>query len=324
MKRLFAILLLFVFTPCVYGEIIYFANGSKYVGDVSNGLMNGQGTVTYTDGAKYVGEWKDNKAHGLGTYTHANGAKYVGEWKDDGVWEGVSYSASGEVEETASNGKWCGSCKPTARQLAIVREINEESKRAPKTQPATTTPNLGGTGTGFVINRNHVVTAHHVVDECREVTVTHSHTNYPTRVIARDSHNDLGLLRLQGSISGTAKLRSGRSIRLGENIATYGYPMVGTLANSASTSEGVINALAGFGNDSRFFRYDASTQPGNSGGPLLDLSGNVVGVISHRFKKETGVNFAIKSNIVENFLNSEGISFDKSESLQRLGLADNR
>jgi hypothetical protein len=99
--------------------------GSKYVGEFKDNKQHGHGTYTWASGSKYVGEFKDNKQHGQGTYTWASGNKYVGGWKDGAPSEGVYYSASGKVQGTYSNGKGCKGCKPTARQLAIVREINQ-------------------------------------------------------------------------------------------------------------------------------------------------------------------------------------------------------
>ena len=69
--------------PSAYGETMTFDDGSKYVGDVSNGFP-----------------------HGQGTYTWADGSKYVGELKDDGPWNGIQYYADGTVAGTFSNGEW--------------------------------------------------------------------------------------------------------------------------------------------------------------------------------------------------------------------------
>jgi len=89
--------------------------------------------------------------------------------------------------------------------------------------------------------------------------------------------------------------------------------------------------LSGAGNDSTVLQFDAPTQPGNSGGPLLDSSGNVVGVaikiLSKKYADATGhiaqnVNFAVKSNIVENFLQSNKIPFQTADSTEKLELPD--
>ena len=69
------------------GELGYFENGDedkdrKYVGEIENGLPNGQGTYTWSDGRKCVGEYKDGKPNGQGIFTDPNGTMYVGKYKD--------------------------------------------------------------------------------------------------------------------------------------------------------------------------------------------------------------------------------------------------
>ena len=75
----------------------------------------------------------------------------------------------------------------------------EEPKPEPKPEPLP--PKLIGTGTGFVIDKDYIVTADHVDDGCNEVTVRHKHKEYWTDVVARDPSNDLGLLRLEEQFS---------------------------------------------------------------------------------------------------------------------------
>ena len=391
-----------------HGQGIYTsASGDQYVGEFRNNDFNGQGTLTWGkgqwEGDKYVGGFKDDKQHGQGTYTSANGDKYVGENRDNDSWEGIQYSVSGQVLGTYSNGKWCEGCKPTARQLAIVDEIEsgqiatiQTTQQKPtltiKSNPAyasvyidnaykSTTPlkiqlapdnysirvskngynnfsqrielnenmvlwaslskiqepkpepdyKLIGTGTGFVVNKHYVVTAEHVLEDCNAVSIVHGHREIDAQTAARDTSNDLGLLRLNKPLLYTAKLRGGKPIRLGERISNYGYPLFGEISTSATITEGNINNLSGAGNDSTTIQFDAPTQPGNSGGPLLDSSGNVVGVaikiLSKKYADTTGhiaqnVNFAVKSSIVEGFLRSHNIPFDKANSTEKLELPD--
>ena len=114
------------------GELGYFENGDedkdrKYVGEIENGLPNGQGTYTWSDGRKYVGEYKDGKPngqgiftdpngtmyvgkykdgkkHGQGTYIKPEGRKYVGEWKDGERWNGTLYDKEGKIIGKFMNG----------------------------------------------------------------------------------------------------------------------------------------------------------------------------------------------------------------------------
>ncbi len=308
------------------------------------------GTYTYDEGDQYVGEWKDDKMHGHGTYTFGpgelQGDKYIGEWEHGKPWQGVEYSSSGKVKGTYSNGEACGDCEPTASQLALVREIDPshivgsddscasepDSAACEKTRSGSESKSrLIGTGTGFAVNPDYVVTADHVLEGCNEVTIVHSHQEIAAQTVARDRSNDLGLLRLDKKFLHAAKLRGGSSIRLGERVSNYGYPLFGDISTSATITEGNINNLSGAGNDSTVLQFDAPTQPGNSGGPVLDSSGNVVGVaieiLSKKYADATGhiaqnVNFAVKSNIVENFLSSNKVSFEKADSTEELKLPD--
>ena len=308
------------------------------------------GTYTYDEGDQYVGEWKDDKMHGHGTYTFGpgelQGDKYIGEWEHGKPWQGVEYSSSGKVKGAYSNGEACGDCEPTASQLALVREIDPshivgsddscasepDSAACEKTRSGSESKSrLIGTGTGFAVNPDYVVTADHVLEGCNEVTIVHSHQETAAQTVARDRSNDLGLLRLDKKFLHAAKLRGGSSIRLGERVSNYGYPLFGDISTSATITEGNINNLSGAGNDSTVLQFDAPTQPGNSGGPVLDSSGNVVGVaieiLSKKYADATGhiaqnVNFAVKSNIVENFLSSNKVSFEKADSTEELKLPD--
>ena len=324
--------------------------GDQYVGEWKDDKMHGHGTYTFGpgefEGDKYVGEYKDGKFHGHGTYIWADGGVYFGEYKHGKPWQGVEYSSSGKVKGTYSNGEACGDCEPTASQLALVREIDPshivgsddscasepDSAACEKTRSGSESKSrLIGTGTGFAVNPDYVVTADHVLEGCNEVTIVHSHQETAAQTVARDRSNDLGLLRLDKKFLHAAKLRGGSSIRLGERVSNYGYPLFGDISTSATITEGNINNLSGAGNDSTVLQFDAPTQPGNSGGPVLDSSGNVVGVaieiLSKKYADATGhiaqnVNFAVKSNIVENFLSSNKVSFEKADSTEELKLPD--
>jgi hypothetical protein len=114
-----------------------FVNGNNYVGEYKDDKIHGQGVFTWRDGDFYVGEFKANKHHGLGIYTYDYGGKRIGEWKHGQPWEVVDYYGSGSVLSTYSKGKHCPLCKPTEKQLAMVREI-KSSQIDPITEVAST------------------------------------------------------------------------------------------------------------------------------------------------------------------------------------------
>ncbi len=94
----------------VYGENGWYKSGdekkdSKYVGEIENGVPNGQGIVISPDGRKYVGKFKDGKRNGQGTITQPDGKKYVGEWKNGKPWNGNGYDRNGYLKVKYSKGK---------------------------------------------------------------------------------------------------------------------------------------------------------------------------------------------------------------------------
>jgi hypothetical protein len=115
-------------------------------------------------------------------------------------------------------------------------------------------------------------------------------------------------------------------------IVALGYPLSGVLAADANVSVGNVSALAGVADDTRYLQISAPVQPGNSGGPLLDASGHLVGIVTSkldamRVARFTGdipqnVNFALKAEVARTFLDSKGIAYQTAHSDRQLSPAD--
>jgi S1-C subfamily serine protease len=112
--------------------------------------------------------------------------------------------------------------------------------------------------------------------------------------------------------------------RLGSEIATFGFPLRGILADQLNMTTGIVSSLAGIGGDLRVFQISAAVQPGNSGGPVIDRTGAVVGMVTSRLNRVRGphfpdtattqlVNLAIKKESIIRFLRGSGIDPDFSE-----------
>ncbi len=148
------------------------------------------------------------------------------------------------------------------------------------------------------------------------------------RVVAADEENDLALLKVQSTFAAIGRFRSGRGIRSGEAVVVVGYPLQSLLASDAKVTVGSVSAMAGIGDDTRMIQVSAPTQPGNSGGPVFDAAGNVVGVLSStlnalQLAKVRGIlpqniNFAIKSAIAQNFFEAKGVGYETAESTAEL------
>jgi S1-C subfamily serine protease len=175
----------------------------------------------------------------------------------------------------------------------------------------------GSTGTGFFASAaGHVVTNAHVIEDCQVARVRPSGgVAAPARILARDAANDLALLETDMRPTRFATIRP--AARLGEAVAVFGFPLSRVLASSGNFTLGNITALAGIRDDTRFFQISAPVQPGNSGGPLLDENGNVIGVVTSKLNAlrtiaATGdvpqnVNFAIRASGLVAFLESRRI-----------------
>jgi tol-pal system protein YbgF len=184
-------------------------------------------------------------------------------------------------------------------------------------------------GSGFVVgSRGEILTTAHIVAGCSRVEIQLSLRRTESAiVVARDLENDLAVVRPEGGSQAGAIFRAGR-IRDGDTVID-----VPGLHSSASTSQadvsvGSISGLAGLGNDARYLQISGPMQPSNGGGPLLDTSGHVAGIIVRRSDAPRApeaagdtprnVNFALKAEIATAFLDINGIDYRTASSDKHL------
>jgi len=190
-------------------------------------------------------------------------------------------------------------------------------------------------GSGIAVDGNgDVLTNAHVVATCTEPRVLDAAgEGHEATILARDATNDLAVLRVKDfRVPVTATFRDGTDLRPGDNVVVTGYPVAGLLGSEMSVTTGSLTALAGPRDDSRLLQISAPVQPGNSGGPLLDREGNVVGIIVSTFNGGmlalvTGaipqnVNFAIKTSVAEAFLDVHHIGHAAASARPGLSPAD--
>jgi len=168
---------------------------------------------------------------------------------------------------------------------------------------------------GFIVTNNHVVAQHE-----RAVIIRTDKSEYNTRVLVRDVANDIALLKIVDDITLPAALPlADRSPAIGEQVFTIGYPHPDVMGSNPKLSVGIINARTGLANDPRLFQISTPLQAGNSGGPLINMQGEVVGIVTSKLNamkmfKWTGdipqtVNYAVKINYLRTLIelfNDEG------------------
>jgi serine protease Do len=224
----------------------------------------------------------------------------------------------------------------TPQNGAASGEAVAPSVPLPTPTPPLATEDKGSqrsSGTGFfVTHAGAVLTNSHVIEGCSSIRATTAEgISASSKVVARDATNDLALLTTGLTPSRVAGLRT--AIRLGEGVEAFGYPLTNVLASAGNFTLGNVSALAGMGDDSRYLQISAPVQPGNSGGPLLDQSANIVGVVSAKLNAlnimvatkgdiPQNVNFAIKASVVANFLQTNGTTYLPGESNQQIQPAD--
>jgi TPR repeat protein len=213
----------------------------------------------------------------------------------------------------------------SSAQIAEAQRLTREWKPSQTTKSAAApgSPSNGGlekalAGTAFFVSKQgHLLTNRHVVLNCQQVRLAGG--DKPLKVLPQDEANDLALLQMTGKPKAVAVFRAANDLRQGESIAAYGYPLLGALAAGGNLSPGVVSALAGLGNNTSQIQITAPVQQGNSGGPVLDGKGQVVGVVVQKLDavkvaKLTGdvpqnVNFAVNASTTRAFLDSNQVQY---------------
>jgi S1-C subfamily serine protease len=192
--------------------------------------------------------------------------------------------------------------------------------------PPASKPVKSKSGTGFVVSANgHIVTNNHVIDGCSDLKGNLTgEAAMALRVVSSDANNDLALLQAPSTATFKefARIRD-RSFHSGDSVVAIGFPYHGLLTSDFTVTTGIVSSLSGMHNDTRFLQISAPVQPGNSGGPLFDTSGQIVGVVTGklpglRIAAVTGnipenINFAIKTGALRDFLDNSVVPYQTAE-----------
>lgn len=243
-------------------------------------------------------------------YLHAkctDGLTLNGKWYAESCTQGYG-------EGTDSNNKnfsfKFGYSDAEANKIAEEQLIISKNKKEYITyKPKEVREKLGySTGTGFFAASNgYILTNYHVIDESKTVTVkTFDNKTYEANVILKDKNNDIAIIKIDSIDYKPLSIGKSNFIKKGAEVMTLGYPLVSIQGQSQKATFGRVNSLSGVDDDIRFFQIDVPIQPGNSGGPILDKKGNVVGLATATLNqvevlKQSGtlpqnVNYSVKSD----------------------------
>ena len=166
-------------------------------------------------------------------------------------------------------------------------------------------------GTGFFVSKQgHMITNHHVISGCNYVKAIYEGIEYDSEILASDKINDLAIIKSNIVPKKTYSV-SNIDAKLLEPVIIAGYPLGKKISQSIKATSGTVTSLSGLGDNYAEFQTDAALNSGNSGGPIIDNKGNVVGVAVSKWQ-EQGVesfNFGIKSSILKIFANANNLEF---------------
>lgn len=171
-------------------------------------------------------------------------------------------------------------------------------------------------GSGFALNNDYVVTNYHVIAEATSIKVLGVNGNtsqaFNAEVIAKDKTNDLAIIKIDDShFSGFGPIPyaiNGQMMDVGEDIWVLGYPLTQVLGNEIKLTNGVISSRSGYQGDVSTYQISAPVQPGNSGGPLFDPNGNIVGIVNAGVPGAENVGYAIKASYLKNLADSYSLT----------------
>jgi S1-C subfamily serine protease len=235
---------------------------------------------------------------------------------------------------------WVGAYEQTETGQTVSLYITEtgtppwHSSSAGEGDATSPSNRLSSSGTGFLVSRaGHVLTNHHVVDGCARMTFQiRGELAVEANLLASNATVDLALLKTDASTHSPAPFRGGSSLRLGDELVVYGFPLLGDLSSQGNLTNGIVSALSGLNDDLSRLQMTAQIQPGNSGGPVLDRAGNVVGVVVETANTEffqrqrntlpQNVNFAVRDSMARSFLDTNNVNYAISTNHTISSVAD--
>lgn len=188
------------------------------------------------------------------------------------------------------------------------------------------------TGTGYAINNDCIVTNNHVIEDAKNIIVKGIKGNfdigYKAEVLATDKSNDIAILKIiDSNFKGFGNIPyniDSRMADVGEDVFVLGYPLTNELGSEIKLTNGIISSRTGYQGNVATYQISAPVQPGNSGGPMFDKKGNVIGIVVAGVPGAENVGYAIKTSYLKILLESVGMKMYKpaNNSLLTLSLAE--
>jgi S1-C subfamily serine protease len=257
---------------------------------------------------------------------------YLGGHNNNYEWQIGDIKAS--LEKTSTPGvylaKWWGKWKQTMNFKVIISEgmlktYDEDDNVDTYIQVFPTADVDQNTiperveewsGSGFALYNGYVVTNYHVIENAKNIDILGVSGNfniaYNAEIIATDKYNDLAILKINDNrFSGFGQIPyriKTQTSDVGEDIFVLGYPLISTMGEEIKLTTGIISSKTGFQGDNTVYQISAPLQPGNSGGPMFDKNGNMIGIVNSKHTGAENVGYAIKASYLSPLVDRCGLS----------------
>lgn len=207
-------------------------------------------------------------------------------------------------------------CRMRFLLSALILAITSSSVFLP--QPLSALPTSGRSGTGFIVTDDgYILTNYYVVEDAISIEVRMSDgTRAPASLIAfsptwGEGGNDIALLKIADGNLPTLPIGDSDAVALYESVIALGFPLASELGVALTATGGHVTSVRDFADTPELFQLDAAVNPGNSGGPLVDMSGRVMGIITSAYREggAEGVNFAVPINLATELLEANAPSW---------------
>lgn len=275
-------------------------------------------------GAVFIGGMKEGKpfslyrTEGKSGYDYGDGSYILYAIKEkDSVTFMASYTPIAKIPVKewfgSLSGVECGAGVEIVMESYTLAEEMEAPFVSPDFDAKTGAKGIWkGVGSGFALSEDgYIVTNHHVIDDAKVVEVDivkdGEKYSYAAEIIVTDKVNDLAIIRIKderfkgfGTIPYTLKTELAD---VGTPVFALGYPLAfSELSDELKFTEGTVNSRTGREGMVTAYQVSTPVQPGNSGGPLFDYNGNLLGVINEKIFFADNVAFAIKINYITNLV----------------------
>ena len=200
-------------------------------------------------------------------------------------------------------------------RYAFVKEYPTMSDNEQERQP-------DWSGTGFAIADGLIATNYHVVNGAKNIRIKGvdggMETAYNGYVLASDEEHDIAIIKIvDKKFKGFDKIPYciGKSIAdVGEDVFVLGYPLTTTMGNDVKLTNGIISSTSGFQGNESMYQISVPVQPGNSGGPLFDDDGNVVGIVTAKHADAENANYAVKINYLASLISNKNLDIKLADN----------